>query len=610
MSEVNTIYLFVVVIFVGIFAGRAAEIYKFPRIIPLILSGLLITTLTYIFGLEVEVQGIRDMALIIAEIALIIVLYREGMHLDIQLILKNIIPILILAIITTFLTTIVVGLSVIFIHILTVNILSALLIGAIVAPTDPAATFSILRGGGTRIKEDIEVTLGGESALNDIIAILFVVVIIVPQLQSGYTEIIVSLDFILVGLWTIIGGILLGLIIGAVSILFISFTGNKSEISFISLGGMFVIFVFSTPLGTSSAIAALICGIVIRNPNYIGMKIYFNRTHLYEFWDDITFLAEILAFSFIGFLLKIDAIFAFITIGVIISIIVIISRIISVFVTTLPFEVYSKTASFFSNHERIFIGLAGFKGLTTGILAAYSFVHLESVNLELAELILYSCILVILISGTFQGLILKPLSRKTNVIEELTEVDELLARKLVIETELTKLIDDRAQNKVQGSVFRRLSIPLKEELYLIEERYQTLIAQEKVQKEFLEYQLYLLEDAIKALNSAYEDNKISHLAFSRVNRKYQDQLLDVRKRYEEVMKISTSVPKPESPITVVKAKEVDLLLIQESVDKISKDQKLLKRFPELSQVHNLLKRVKGRLETREKYEPKLDDEPK
>ncbi|MHA1968276.1 MAG: cation:proton antiporter domain-containing protein [Candidatus Hodarchaeales archaeon] len=202
MSETAILYTLIIVIFVGILAGRAAEIYKFPKMIPLILTGLLITIMAALTHIELELEAIKELTLLISEIALIIVLYNEGMHLDLRSFRSNLLSILILALLGTFLTALFVGITIIALNYVSISFLAALLIGAIIAPTDLAVTFSILRGGGTRVKEHLETILGGESALNDALAILLVIIIIVPQLVLGREGLNFSPNLLILGLWS------------------------------------------------------------------------------------------------------------------------------------------------------------------------------------------------------------------------------------------------------------------------------------------------------------------------------------------------------------------------------------------------------------------------
>ncbi|MFX1286784.1 MAG: cation:proton antiporter, partial [Promethearchaeota archaeon] len=429
-------------------------------------------------------------------------------------------------------------------------------------------------------------------AFNDVIAILLVVIIFVPQLIEGKGQVQFSFNLIILGIWAIIGGILIGILIGWGAVRFISIVEKKSEISFITLSAVFLIFVLSEPLQISSAIAAIVSGIIIRNPSFIGFETFFSRTHLYDFWDDITFLFEIVAFIFIGVLLSIDILPSYFFIAILISLIVIISRIIAVFVVTLPLELQKKTAEFFSNKERLFVGIAGFKGLTTAILALFAYVNLEPLNHPLAELLLYSSLIVILLTGTLQGLIIRPLSTKTEVVEELSELEEIKAQKLAIEAELEKLIKDRTEKIIRSSDFRRLSFPLKEELYLLEERYQTLLAQEESRGEYIEYQIILIQETLNVLLDAYEKGEISEAAYRRTKNRYIEEFNDLNRKKRQLVSLTEE---HEREKVTGEVKDVELLLVADTVDALSKDPQIISKIPELHQIQKLWKQAYGRI---------------
>lgn len=170
----------------GIFAGRLAENLNFPKTIPLILTGILLAIISNlgIASVIIDIHAIREMAILTAEIALITVLFKEGMHLNLNSFRKQLFIIVLLAFFGTILTTVIVGIAVNLA--LSLNIAVALLVGAIFTPSDPAATFSALRSGkDSKIDEKFETILGGESALNDVIAIILVVVILIPAALSS-----------------------------------------------------------------------------------------------------------------------------------------------------------------------------------------------------------------------------------------------------------------------------------------------------------------------------------------------------------------------------------------------------------------------------------------
>lgn len=247
MSESDLFLTFSIIIIAGVLAGRFAERNKFPRTIPLIITGMIIVAMN-VFTKEpiLNVEGIHEIVLFIAELALIAILFKEGMHLNIGKVRQYIGTILVIATVGVVIKTFIIGFISIFIFLIIVSIFApsspvmltlplALLIGAIFTPTDPAATFSILRGGETRIKKKFETILGGESAFNDVFAILLVAVIFIPLVEGELLGKSVDLalhQIILTIIWQFIGGAIIGLGVGLFFLRFINRLQNYLEESF------------------------------------------------------------------------------------------------------------------------------------------------------------------------------------------------------------------------------------------------------------------------------------------------------------------------------------------------------------------------------------------
>ena len=536
MSETTVVFTFSVVIIAGIFAGRAADIYHFPKTIPLILTGILLGLAdnTYL----IDLTAIRDTTVIIAELALITILFREGMHLKLNLIRKHILIILTMAIFGTIITTIVVGTIVGITFALSLSL--AMLFGAIFTPTDPAATFAILQGKGqTRIKEKIEIILGGESALNDVIAIILVVAILIPAVTSSNihnTGLNLSLDIFLLAIWEFIGGGFIGLLVGLGSLFLIRKLSSRTEESFVTFGATTLIFALGFLTNTSSAISALVAGIVLANPKLFKQPDYV-KTPIYLFWDNITFLFEILSFIFIGAIfplleLNIDIIIF----AIILSIIVFLGRFIGVFIITSGFEIFSKYKEELNNKERIFLGFAGMRGLTTTILASLAYVQIGP-ETNLCQIILYSRIMVLIVTALFQGIFIKNVAKKLGLLEEGSELEDILARKIVINTSLNILVDELEEKKISIQNFQRLSIPLKEELYILQVRLILLRAEREREQSYLELSIKLNDQSRQALLDAHESGRIKDLAYHKTLDQLDHEKSELEAHYTKILSI-------------------------------------------------------------------------
>ena len=515
MSNYNVFISFSVVIIAGVIVTRFADRKNFPRTIPLVITGIILVAInTLTQGPFLNFSDIHEITLLVAEIALIIVLFKEGMHLNLRAIKEYFGTILTIATVGTIVNTFIIGFiaAVIFSVIAltfslpeTITLSLALLIGAIFTPTDPAATFSILRGGGTRVKEKFETLLGGESSLNDVFAILLVSVIFIPLVASEVNSIPYHFDLIdisLIIIWQFLGGIAIGFLIGFIALRIIIRLKNQLEESFLSLSALALIFAVGYMTETSAAIAALTAGIVLANPSLVKQPDYFKR-EMFRFWDGITWIIEIFAFIMVGALFSIQEIEAPIIIfSIIISCIVIVARFVNMFFITSPLELSKSTKEHFSTSERLFVSFAGMKGLTTAILALMAYIALADSSLAIV-LIMNSTIMVLIVTGLFQGIFLRPFAAKTNVVEDSDEISELMAERIVFDAKLEFLVDQYSNGAMTAIEFRTLSIPLKERIIDVKERIIVLRSEDEQQHKHM----HLFEEQNKYVQKVIEEAK-------------------------------------------------------------------------------------------------------
>ncbi len=421
---VNSIAL---ILILGIIAGRFAEKRNFPKMVPLILMGMIYSAIENPNFQQFSDETLKEIALVFAELALIMVLYNEGMHLNLKSLGRNFLPIILLAVVGTIMT--VVFVSVILTSYaqtirgeeITYFSITALLTAAVIVPTDPAATYAILKNSGGKINSKIETILGGESAFNDVTAILLVLILFIPKIEAGEST-LENLEYKETGsiiMKQLVGGIGLGLLIALITIIIMRRLSSGPEFSYVSASGAIGIFIFAPELDVSAAIAALVAGIFIKNPRLMLFSKKYDEPALLSFWDDLTYVIEIFAFVFIGILFTFDNYKVKLTVGLLLSIVVLFSRLLSVYISTIPLELTPFTHKILSNKERFFISIAGFRGLTTVVLALFSYISIVEIDEDLADLILSASLSLILVSGIVQGLVLPYVTRKTGVLNSI-----------------------------------------------------------------------------------------------------------------------------------------------------------------------------------------------
>ena len=142
--------------------------------------------------------------------ALIVILFDGGMEIGRRRFVRSLWPIVTLGVPGTFAVA---GLLAVFVHaVLGLGWTPSLLIGAAVAPTDPAVMFSVL--GGHEVAGRSDDILKGESGVNDPVGIALVIGLLAAADSSGSGVGHIALDFttqMVVGIVVgIVGGLLLG----------------------------------------------------------------------------------------------------------------------------------------------------------------------------------------------------------------------------------------------------------------------------------------------------------------------------------------------------------------------------------------------------------------
>jgi cell volume regulation protein A len=506
--------LFLVAIFVviGIFVARAAEHRKFPRTLPLILTGIALGVLNSLFTTPLfDLQGLGIPIEIVATLALSAVLFREGLVLDVDALKRNVKPVILLASLGTVLTTFLIGILGYFAFELT--LIFALLFGAIFSPTDPAATFALFEGGGTKIKKKLVTTLGGESAFNDAVGIVIVTRIFLPAAQTNQFQ----LNVLLI-VWTLMGGIIIGFACGWLGHLLIARVRRKMEISLITLSVGLLAFSLAELSGSSSAIAALLAGITLGSP-HIVRKPPFPKEGTQELWGNISFLGEIVAFILIGaFFNPLEAI-AFIPLALVMTAIILISRPIAVLISTLGIDL--------TLGEKLFVGWTGMRGLATAALVAISFEELHLFNVDSATALVNASMLVLLFTSAIQGLTIPFIAAETNVVEEIDELEEITAQQIATAAVILRVHEALEKKEIGRLEYTRLATPFQDEYRILTERRKGLETEQRKRIQALKLELESYMHAIDRLYDALEACDIG-------DRSCEDLVIQYERRIKEV----------------------------------------------------------------------------
>lgn len=305
-----------------------------------------------LLGIEFDSGGA---AYFIGSLALAIILFDSGFSTSLRSYRVAAGPALTLATVGVILTTAIVGAGLHFA--LDVEWIQALLLGAIVASTDAAAVFFLLRVGGITLRERVKATLEIESGANDPMAI-FLTATLVELAAAGGTEAL-AIPSLALGFALQIGlGLVLGLIGGGLVVMLLRQLRNIDPglYPIAALAGALIVFAATGLMGGSGFLAAYVAGVVAGNAR-VPFSVRIRRHQV-----GITWLAQIGMFLTLGLLATPSEFGQVLVPGIAVAaFLILFARPIAVFLCLAPFG--------FAWREMLFTGWVGLRGAVSILLA-------------------------------------------------------------------------------------------------------------------------------------------------------------------------------------------------------------------------------------------------
>ncbi len=287
-------------------------------------------------------------------------------------------------------------------YVLKLNFAESFLIGATISSTDAASVFSILRFNKLNLKHSTAPLLELESGSNDPFSYMLTIIGIAIYLGSGLSAVPILF------LKQIFFGILVGAMCAMASVFLLKKTKliGTASLSIFLIGAALFAFAFADVFGGNGLLSVYIFGIVLGNS-----KIQDTKT-LVNFFDNITFMAQVLIFFMLGltaFPRNIPQVFL---VGTLIFLfITFVARPVSVFALLLPFK-----AKF---NQCVLISWAGLRGAASIVFAA---AVVAGVTLPEKYDLFHIIFLIALLSVSIQGTLLPYLSHKLGMIDDKSDV--------------------------------------------------------------------------------------------------------------------------------------------------------------------------------------------
>ncbi len=287
------------------FAMLAASICRYlavPFTVLLVILGLFLNFATpYLPGIFQHVQMSLTSELILF-IFLPTLIFQSALSLDARSLLANMVPVVTLAVPGMVISMLLVGLGMI--YALKLDVLTALLFGALISATDPVAVVAIFKELG--VPRRLMALVEGESLFNDATAIvLFNLILALILIGGGASDFMPTLIFEFFRVF--IGGVIVGLVIGLfMSELLVRFYHNDEISIVLSLCLAYFSFIVAEhSFHVSGVMSVLTAAIAL---NLFGLMRLSSETSrvVYSTWEVLVLIFNSLLFILIGYSIQLD----------------------------------------------------------------------------------------------------------------------------------------------------------------------------------------------------------------------------------------------------------------------------------------------------------------
>lgn len=305
-----------IIIFLGVLGESFFRRTGIPDIAFLMIAGLVVGPILGIVSTETVIRIVPYFT----AIALIIIMFDGGLHLDIRSMIKTAHYAFLLAILGFSLSVAIV--SSIAVYGLGWQWLDGILLGIIVGGSSSIVVFGLVRN--LRISEETKAMLSLESAITDIIATVGAFLLF-NTITSGH----LNPDMIgKTAIQSISVGLSLGFGVGLPWMFVFARLQNARHAYMLTLGILFVLFFLAKSLGGTGAITALVFGIMLGNRNLFArrLKIRISTVPTEDsFHDQLTFLVRTFFFVFVGLLANFGQV-GFLIFGIMMAIVIYFGR--------------------------------------------------------------------------------------------------------------------------------------------------------------------------------------------------------------------------------------------------------------------------------------------
>jgi cell volume regulation protein A len=418
-------------------AGLAASLFAGRLRVPALVVFLLLGMLAGPDGAAIietrDAQLVRDVGLV----ALVLILFEGGLASGIREIRPVIVPAALLATFGVLITTTVVG--VVAFVTLDVNLEQGLLLGAIVASTDGAAIFALLRG--STLRKRLARTLEGEAGMNDPVTALLVIGLIELSQDEGSV-----LDIFLTMAGELAIDAVVGVLIGLAAVQAFRRAQLASEGLYpvASLATAILAYAVAANLHGSGLLSAYVAGLILGSYPIQGKR------SITAFHDGMAWVAQLGMFLALGLLVSPDALADVWKEALIITAaLLFLGRPISVLAILTPLR--------FTPREQIAVSWAGLRGAVPIVFATFPVIA----GVPRADEFLSIVFFVVLLTTVVQGVSFEWLALRLGVTTTQPAIDRPLVEVMAIRELGAEVVEVRVRegDAMVGARVKDLGLP-------------------------------------------------------------------------------------------------------------------------------------------------------
>ena len=443
---VNDLLVITELMLIAVAVAVAVKYIRLPYTVALVLVGLVVgfTNIMPSFMLSKEV---------ILFIFLPPLLFEGTLNMDLKLLKDHGLIVALLALVGTLISTFILGFIISWL--LNFPFPLALLLGAIITPTDPVSVIATFKQYG--VARGLATIVEGESVFNDGIGVV-VYLLLIKIISGGDISADGAMAFMMTAssffLWEVVVGALVGLLLGYVTHIVLGKIDDNLVEVLISLILAYGSYLVAERLHCSGVVAVVCAGLIMGNYGRILSMSPKTRVTLNHFWEVISFAVNSLLFLLIGMDLDSNIVISsFGTISVI-FIFMLGGRSLSVYLLTTLAGIL-RPANKISWAWRHAINWSGLRGsipiaLVLGLPATGAFKREEIIPIVFG---------VVFLSLIVQGLSIKPLLRRLKLIggdQSNIAFERALAWRIVTKAAIRELVLMQESGEISDHFYNTL----------------------------------------------------------------------------------------------------------------------------------------------------------